>query len=118
MSHESTLRTFYTALNEKDASTLDDLLADDVVFHILPNPVLPAGTITGRPSVLKYVKDTMESLEIQQDIDEISVNGDFATVYVASKHTAPDGAEHAIRWADLVRFEGNRVREAVSLFVT
>jgi ketosteroid isomerase-like protein len=115
MSHDATLRRIYAGLNTKDTSGMKDALTEDAVFHILPNPVLPPQTLTGRDAVLAFVQEQLGGLDMQQEIDEISVNGDFATVYVSSEHTGADGVKLTVRWADVFRFEGDRIREHVSL---
>src|SRR4051812_2590303 len=101
MSHEATLRSVYAGLNAKDTSGMKDALAEDAVFHILPNPILPPQTLTGRDAILAFIQDQMPGIDMQQEIDEISVNGEFATVYIQSQHTDADGATQTVRWADV-----------------
>ncbi len=115
MSHETTLRSLYTALNDKDTSAIKDLLTEDATFHMLPNPVLAPTTLTGRDTILAWMDENIGALDMQQDIDEVSVNGDFATVYVTSQSKGADGNPLPVRWADLFRFDGDRVAGHVSL---
>jgi ketosteroid isomerase-like protein len=115
MSHESTLRNVYDALNNKDTSRIKDVLTEDAIFHILPNPVLPPQTLTGRDDILSFIDQQITGIDMQQEIDEVAVNGDFAVVYVKSESKGEDGSPLTVRWADLFRFEGDRIREHVSL---
>ena len=115
MSHEATLRSVYDALNNKDAGRIKDVLTDDAVFHILPNPLTTATTLTGKDEILSFIAEQIGSLDVQQEIDEIAVNGDFAVVFVKSESKDESGAPLSIRWADAFRFEGERIREHVSL---
>ena len=115
MSHDSTLRSVYAALNSKDTSKIKDVLTEDAVFHILPNPLLPPQTLTGRDDILSFIAEQIGGLDIQQEIDEITVNGDFAVVFVKSESKNEDGSPLTVRWADMFRFEGDRIREHVSL---
>ena len=117
MSRESTLRSMYDALNSKDTAAVKDLIAEDAVFHMLPNPVIPATTLTGRDAILEFMDEHIGHLDMKQEIAEISTNGDFATVYVTSQSTAADGSPLTVTWADLFRFEGDRIQGHVSLSV-
>lgn len=115
MSHETTLRSLYAALNDKDTAAVKDSLTEDATFHMLPNPVMAATTLTGRDAILAFMAEQIAALDMQQEISEISVNGDFATVYVTSQSTADDGSPLTVRWADLFRFDGDRIAGHVGL---
>ena len=115
MSHEATLRSMYDAMNEKDTSTIKDLIAEDATFHMLPNPVLPATTVSGRDEIMAFMEEHIPQLEMTQEIQQISVQDDFATVYVTSRSTAPDGSPVTVKWADVFQFEGGRIKGHVSL---
>lgn len=104
MSHEATLRDMYDAMNRKDASAAASALTDDAVFHMLPNPVISAATLTGRQEILAFMEQGLAKTDMQQQISAISENGDFATVYVESRSTGDDGVEHVVKWADLFQF--------------
>jgi ketosteroid isomerase-like protein len=115
MSHEDTLRSIYSALNNKDTAAVKELITEDATFHMLPNPVLPPTTLTGRDAIIAFMDEHLPALDMQQDIAEISVNGDFATVYVTSESRAEDGSSLTVRWADVFRFDGDRIAGHVSL---
>jgi predicted SnoaL-like aldol condensation-catalyzing enzyme len=51
----------------------------------------------------------------QQEVDVISMQGDFAAVYVSSTSKDGAGVEQHIRWADLFRFADDRIAEHVAL---
>src|SRR5205085_6093342 len=110
MSHEATLRSMYDAMNRKDTAALKDSITEDAVFHMLPNPVIPATTLTGRDEIFAFLEENLGSLDMQQEISEVSVNGDFATVYVTSQSPAEDGSTQTVKWADLFQFEGDRIK--------
>ncbi|MDX6198647.1 MAG: hypothetical protein QOJ79_1798 [Actinomycetota bacterium] len=115
MSHEATLRSMYDAMNNKDTSTIKDLIAEDATFHMLPNPVLPATTITGRDEILAFMEKHIPQLDMVQEIQQISVQDDFATVYVTSNSKGTDGSPLTVKWADLFQFDGDRIKGHVSL---
>lgn len=115
MAHDQHLRDVYAALNDKDVDAVLSSVADDAVFHVLPNPVIAAATLRGRTEIAGFLNDQFTQLDAHQEIDAISVNGDFATVYVSSRSTAEDGSEVTVRWADLFRFDGDKIAEYVSL---
>jgi ketosteroid isomerase-like protein len=115
MSHETTLRTMYDAMNNKDTATIKDLIAEDATFHMLPNPVIPAATISGRDEIMAFMEEHIPGLDMQQEIQQISVQDDFATVYVTSQSKGPDGAPLTVKWADVFQFDGDRIKGHVSL---
>src|SRR3954453_4482130 len=98
MSHETTLRNLYDAMNKQQVDSIVDHIAEDAVFHLLPNPVLPATTLTGRDAIKKFMDDNMSELGMQQEIEQIAVNGDFATAFVVSTSKGEDGSMQAGRW--------------------
>jgi ketosteroid isomerase-like protein len=115
MSHEATLRSMYAAMNDKDTAALKDMIAEDAVFHMLPNPVIPATTLTGRDAIFAFMEEHLSTLDMQQEISTISENGDFATVYVTSQSKGEDGSTQTVRWADLFQFDGDRIKGHVGL---
>ncbi len=115
MSHESTLRAVYAALNAKDSAALKDVLTEDAVFHLLENPIIPARNLTGREEILAFMDEHLETLDMQQEIAQISSIGDFATVYVTSHSRSDDGSVVTVHWADLFLFDGERIRSHVGL---
>jgi ketosteroid isomerase-like protein len=115
MSHESELQAIYGALNAKNVDEIANTLTEGVIFHILPNPVLPATTLTGREAILTFMREQLDAIDLKQEIEQISVNGDFATAYVVSTSTGSDGEQQTVRWADLFQFDGDRICQHVSL---
>lgn len=104
MSHEATLRDLYEALNRKDAAAAANAVTEDAVFHMLPNPVASAATLTGRQEILAFMEQELAKTNMQQEISAVSENGDFATVYVESRSIGDDGVEQFVKWADLFQF--------------
>jgi ketosteroid isomerase-like protein len=115
MSHESTLTELYAAMNAKDIDAVTQHIADDAVFHILPNPVLPTGTLNGRQEIAAFMRQQLAGLDVTQDIDSISSEGDFATAYVVSRSRDANGAEQVVRWADVFQFTDGKISQHVSL---
>jgi ketosteroid isomerase-like protein len=115
MSHEATLRSMYAAMNDKNTEALKPLIADDAVFHMLPNPVIPATTLTGKEQIFAFMEEHISELDMQQEISAISENGDFATVYVTSQSKGEDGSTQTVRWADVFQFDGDRIKAHVGL---
>ncbi|MCU1624907.1 MAG: SnoaL-like domain [Frankiales bacterium] len=115
MSHEAVLREMYDALNRKDTEALASKVADDAVFHLLPNPVVDATTLTGSDEILGYLKSALADLDMQQQVESISESGDFATAYVTSRSADASGAVQVVRWADVFQFSGGMIIQHVSL---
>ena len=104
MTHEATLRHLYEALNRKDTTAAASAMTDDAVFHMLPNLVVEAATLTGREQIRAFMAEQLAKIDIQQEISAVSENGDFATVYVESRSTGDDGVEQVVKWADVFKF--------------
>jgi ketosteroid isomerase-like protein len=116
MDKETTLRDLYEALNAGDAARAAASLTDDCTFHILPNPLIEApGTVRGRVACEEFMREVVSTTGVQQKIEELALNGDFAAVFVRSTNTDDSGAEQEVRWADLIRFEGDKIAEYVGL---
>jgi ketosteroid isomerase-like protein len=115
MSIETTLRSMYDAMNKQDTAAIKELIAEDATFHMLPNPVMPAATVSGRDEIVAFMEEHIPGLDMQQEIQQISVQDEFATVYVTSTSKGPDGAPLTVRWADVFQFEGDRIKGHVSL---
>jgi ketosteroid isomerase-like protein len=115
MSHEAALRSMYAAMNDKNTEALKPLIADDAVFHLLPNPLIPAATLTGKDEIFAFMEENVAQLDMQQEISAISENGDFATVYVTSESKGEDGSTQTVAWADLFQFEDGRIKAHVGL---
>jgi len=116
MDKETTLRDLYDALNAGDTARAAASLTDDCTFHILPNRLVDApGTLRGRTACEDFMRQVVGSTGVQQMVESVALSGDFAAVFVRSTHTDDSGAEQEIRWADLLRFEGDKIAENVSL---
>ena len=116
MDRETTLRALYEALNAGDAARAAASLTDDCTFHILPNPLVESpGLVRGREACEEFMREVVSSTGVQQEVEAVALNGDFAAVFVRSTNTDDSGAEQEIRWADLIRFEGDRIAEHVAL---
>jgi hypothetical protein len=61
------------------------------------------------------MSDVLSSTAVQQEIEWLALNGDFATVFVRSTNTDDSGAVTDIGRADLMRFEGDKIAEHVAL---
>ena len=73
-------------------------------------------TCNGREAILTFLREQLDAMDLKQDIEQISVNGDCATAYVISTKTGSDGEQQqAMRWADLFHFDGDRICQHVSL---
>jgi predicted SnoaL-like aldol condensation-catalyzing enzyme len=77
--------------------------------------VIPAATISGRDEILSFMEEHIPELDMQQQIQQISVQDDFATVYVTSESKGPDGSPVTVKWADVFQFDGDRIKAHVSL---
>ena|SRR6478672_10412287 len=115
MSHETTLRAVYDAMNNQQVDAIVSHIAEDAVFHLLPNPLLPATTLEGRDAIKKFMDDHITDLAIQQQIEQIAVSGDFATAFVVSTSKGEDGAPLTVHWADTYQFVGDQIAQHVSL---
>lgn len=116
MDREATLRGLYEALNAGDAGRAAALLTDECTFHILPNPLVEEpGTVRGRAACEEFMRDVVSSTGVQQEVEVVTLNGDFAAVFVRSMSEDGSGAQQEIRWADLLRFEGGKIAEHVAL---
>jgi len=116
MDRETTLRGLYAALNAGDAVRAAASLTEDCTFHILPNPLVPdPQTVRGRAACEEFMRGVVSSTAVQQEVEAVTLNGDFAAVFVRSTSTDDAGANQEIRWADLMRFEGDPIAEHVAL---
>jgi ketosteroid isomerase-like protein len=116
MDRETALRSLYEALNAGDAARAGALLTEDCTFHILPNPLVEtSATVRGRAACEEFMNEVVSSTGVQQEIEALTMNGDFAAVFVRSTNTDVTGVEHEFRWADLLRFEGDKITEHVAL---
>jgi steroid delta-isomerase-like uncharacterized protein len=84
---EDLMRRFYAAFNERNLDALDDLMAADVVDH---NP------IPDQPAGLAGVKTALEGFfasfsDIQIEIEQILVAGDYVTVRQIARGTHDGG---------------------------
>lgn len=116
MDREAMLRELYDALNAGDAGRAAALLTEDCTFHILPNPLVEEpGTVRGRAACEEFMWGVVSSTLVQQDVEGLTLNGDFAAVFVRSMSEDDSGDQQEIRWADLLRFEGDKIAEHVAL---
>jgi ketosteroid isomerase-like protein len=116
MNKETTIRDFVDALNAGNAAGAAAHLADDCVIHVLPNALIDApGTFRGRVACEELMAQVVASANFQQEVESVTSSGDFASAFVRSTTTDDSGAEHEIWWADLYRFEGDKIAEHVAM---
>jgi ketosteroid isomerase-like protein len=116
MDRETTVRDFVDALNAGDAAGAAALLTDDCVIHVLPNALVDSpGTFRGRVACEELMAQVLASASIQQEVEAVTTSGGFASAFVRSTTTDESGAENEIWWADLYRFEGDKIAEHVAM---
>ena len=69
----------------------------------------------GRAACEEFISEVVSKTAVQPEIETLALNGDFAAVFVVSTNTDESGVKHEIRWADLIRFDGDRIAEHVGL---
>jgi ketosteroid isomerase-like protein len=109
--HERLLRDEYEARARRDDVALEDLLADDVVWHV-PGRSAIAGTYRGKAEVMSYVQRRRSLTDGTFDItvDDVLANDRHGLV-IATGRAVRESRVAEWRAHGLYRFEGGKIAE-------
>lgn len=84
------LRAGYAAFGKGDFAALDDVLAEDVTWHV-PGRSQLSGTYEGRPAVYDFFRRTMEVTEGSFRVEPRSILADDTVGFVSVRASAHRG---------------------------
>ncbi|HZA84274.1 MAG TPA: nuclear transport factor 2 family protein [Actinomycetes bacterium] len=106
----SLVREGFAAFERGDMARMDQLLADDVVWHVGGNSKW-AGAYEGKAKVLEYFGRQAQGTEMAAEIHDIVGNDDHVVVLGSAKATARDGSSAEWKYTQIFHIRDGRTTE-------
>ena len=99
LSQKEKVAIFFKAINERDVTTLEDLVTEDYIQH---NPFIP----TGRDAFVGLLTTVLEDNGTQVQNIRVIEDGNFVAIHNFWTNAAPFGADTVVSF-DILRFDEN-----------
>ena len=104
------VREMFDAMQRGDMASLDQHVADDIVWHVGGNS-RSAGTFRGKETVAKMMAGPTDPQSMKVDTHDIVANDDHTIVLGTAVVTAPSGASAEYNFVNVFHISGDRVTE-------
>jgi ketosteroid isomerase-like protein len=104
------VREGFAAFERGDMARMDQLLSDDVVWHVGGNSKW-AGTYEGKAKVLEYFGRQGQATETTAEIHDIVGNDDHVVVLGSAKATARDGSSAEWKYTQIFHIRDGKTTE-------
>lgn len=108
------LMDFYLAIDEKDWPRATSYLDPHCRWHILPNDVADAASVTGPEAVEKWFTSALGSVQTRQVINDIAKRGTGAVAFTTATVTSA-GSSNDSEWIDVFTLSNGLITEHVSV---
>jgi uncharacterized protein len=104
------VREAFAAFERGDMARMDQLLTDDVVWHVGGNSKW-AGTYEGKAKVLEYFGRQAQATETAAEIHDILGNDEHVVVLGTAKATAQDGSSAEWKYTQIFHIRDGKATE-------
>ena len=104
------VREGFAAFERGDMARMDQLLADDVVWHVGGNSKW-AGAYEGKAKVLEYFGRQAQGTEMAAEIHDILGNDEHVVVLGSAKATARDGSSAEWKYTQIFHIRDGKATE-------
>jgi ketosteroid isomerase-like protein len=94
------------AFNTGDMQSIDQFIADDVVWH-----QIGAETVRGKQAMAEATPGGNVDWQITADVHDVVANDDHAIALVEATATRPDGRTLTYRTAEIMHIRGGKLTE-------